>query len=72
MENCKKFISYQSGISCISSMDGNIPTFMLYFSHLDKLRYSFCNPKCINNKDLYNPIFFKDYNIEELLNWLNK
>lgn len=40
---CDGFISYQSGLSVISVVE-KIPTYMLYFRKIDKLRYSFNPP----------------------------
>lgn len=40
---CDGFISYQSGLSVISVIE-KVPTFMLYFRKIDKLRYGFNPP----------------------------
>jgi hypothetical protein len=40
---CDGFISYQSGLSVISVIE-SVPTFMLYFRKIDKLRFAFNPP----------------------------
>jgi len=54
LRQCDGFISYQSGLSVISVIE-NIPTFMLYFKKIDKLRHAF-NPPSVN----YSAPFFDD------------
>ena len=66
---CKCFISYQSGMSCIS-MSEDVPTYMMYFNHLDKLPWSICPPSSINNKSIYNPEFFGKSTISDVVNWV--
>lgn len=65
--NC--FISYQSGISCIS-MSENIPTTMFYFDNLSKLPNSLCPPTSLNNKHIYNPIFFNHIETKDIISWI--
>lgn len=43
LRQCDGFISYQSGLSVISVIE-NVPTFMLYFRKIDKLRFAFNPP----------------------------
>ena len=71
LRQCKCFISYQSGISCIS-MSEDVPTYMLYFNHLDKLPWSICPPSFINNKSIYNPEFFGKATINDIVNWVEQ
>lgn len=53
------FISYQSGLSILGLYE-NTPTYMLYFSHLYKLRTSWVPKDSLNNKQLYSYPFFTE------------
>ena len=71
LRNCDGFVSYQSGLSCISVSE-SIPTFMLYFRKIDKLRFSICPPASIDNRVLYNAPFFDEVQTADLDNWLEE
>lgn len=71
LRQCKCFISYQSGISCTSVIE-SVPTYMLYFEHLNKLRYSFCPPSSVNNDYIYKPDFFASVQIDDIVKWVGQ
>ena len=60
---CDAFISYQSGLSCISVVEA-VPTLMLYFKKLDKLSQAFHPPNAV-----YAPVFFDD--LPDLAAWVD-
>jgi hypothetical protein len=51
-------------------MSEDVPTYMMYFNHLDKLPWSICPPSSINNKSIYNPEFFGKSTISDVVNWV--
>lgn len=63
LRSADAFISFQSGLSCISVME-KIPTCMLYFRKLDLLSKSF-HPQGGN----YRPLFFDDIPIDNVITW---
>lgn len=70
LRNCTGFISYQSGLSCISVAE-SIPTFMLYFRHIEKLSYSICPKTSLNNSVLYYRAFFDSVYTTQIESWIN-
>ena len=69
MKQSKCFLSYQSGLSCIS-MSEYIPTYMFYFTTLRTLPKSICPPDSVNNPSMYNPVFFDEVKIDDVLKWI--
>lgn len=67
---CDKFISYQSGLSCISVME-SIPTYMMYFKKIDALRYTFCPDSSLSNRHIYAADFFDDVSIKSVVDWVD-
>jgi len=65
------FITYQSGLS-ILAVCNSIPTYMLYFNKLDKLRWSWCPPEAVSNRNLYAADLFGDINndISPIADWV--
>lgn len=73
LRSCNCFISYQSGISVLSVYE-NVPTCMLYFNFLNKIIGSWEPFDCLEDKKLYNPLFFNDIceNDKLIINWIGK
>jgi hypothetical protein len=69
LRNCDKFLSYQSGLSCISVAEG-ISTYMLYFEKLKQLRFTFCPNKSVSNPNIYTADFFNTVKDLDILKWL--
>lgn len=69
LSNC--FISYQSGLSVLSVYE-DVPTCMLYFNFLNKIIGAWEPLTSINNKKIYNPLFFDNiYNNDEyIVDWV--
>jgi ADP-heptose:LPS heptosyltransferase len=44
LDNAEFFIGYQSGLGIMAD-NMQTPQLMMYFSHLDKMQYSWCQPK---------------------------
>lgn len=59
MRNAAGVISYQCGLSVISICEA-IPTYMIYFDWLTKIKYSFCPVSSVNSKDLYDSAYFSE------------
>lgn len=59
---CDGFISYQSGLSCISVVE-EIPTMMLYFKKIEALTRTFNPPG-----GTYSPVFFDD--MPDFVEWV--
>lgn len=68
-KNCKAFIGYQSGLNCIT-MQLQSNTYMLYFNCLQKLPYSITHPNIKPTDKLYKPVFFNNFNLEQLNQWV--
>lgn len=73
LRNCQAFISYNSGMAVITVCE-EIPTYLFYPRWITDLRYSWCPPNSINNRDLYTVKFFdeflEDQEITNVLNWI--
>lgn len=69
LKKSKCFISFQSGLSCISLVE-QIPTAMFWFDHLHSMKYSFCHPNMINNEKKYYCSNFNNVDMDILLNWV--
>jgi hypothetical protein len=70
--NCSCFVSYQSGLSVLSTVN-SVPTYMMYFSRLGNLKNSWCPPHSVGNPNLYKPVFFSDVhnNYTDVTNWVS-
>ena len=64
LRNCDGFISYQSGLSCISVVE-SVPTFMLYFRKIARLTHTFNPPTGAE----YKAAFFDD--LPFFAQWVN-
>jgi len=65
------FISFQSGLSVISVLN-RVPTYMLYFKHVNGVMRSWCPPDVVNNPDIYRSILFDDWSSGSMLRWMKK
>jgi len=68
-KNSKAFIGYQSGLNCIT-MQLQSNTYMLYFNCLQKLPYAITHPNIKPTDKLYKPVFFNNFNLEQLNQWV--
>lgn len=68
-KHSKAFIGYQSGLNCIT-MQLKSNTYMLYFNCLPKLPYMITHPDIKPEDNVYKPVFFNNFNLNELNQWV--